>query len=528
MSTRAPPHPADAGRIDDALLARLARLAAAGDGPREGIEVTAPFTGEVLGTVPRTTPGDVRRAAERARAAGREWAERPVRDRARVLFRLHDLVLDRREEAQDLIQLEAGKARLDAFEEVADVAVVARYYAVHGPGHLRPRRRRGAVPSLTATREIRRPVGVVGIISPWNYPLSLALSDALPALLAGNAVVLKPDPRVSFSALWAAAALREAGLPPEVFQVVTGEGPELGPPLIDSVDHVSFTGSTRTGRVVGRRAAERLIGCSLELGGKNPMVVFEDADLDHVVEGALRGCFASAGQLCISLERVYVHASLFDEFAGRLARRAARLRLGAGIGWGYDVGPLASAAQLEKVSGHVEDAVAKGASLLTGGRARPDIAPYSYEPTLLTDVREGMALFGEETFGPVVSLYPFRTAEEALERANAGPYGLSASVWTRDRRFGRRFAARLRAGTVNVNDAYAAGWASVDAPMGGVGDSGVGRRHGREGILAYTEAQTIAVQRFRPLVPPAWMGPERWAALLGRFLRLLRRIPGLR
>ncbi|MEE8278585.1 MAG: succinic semialdehyde dehydrogenase, partial [Thermoanaerobaculia bacterium] len=470
----------------------------------------------------------VRKAVRRARRAQGGWARRSFAERGAILVRFHDLILERQEDILDLIQVETGKARKHAFEEVADAAMVARYYAHNAERHLTVRRRKGALPGLTATREYRHPVGVVGIIAPWNYPLSLAVTDAIPALMAGNAVVLKPDPKTSLTPLWAVELLQQAGLPFELFQVVTGGGAELGEPLIDQVDFVSFTGSTATGRKIARQAAERLIGCSLELGGKNAMIVLADADLDGAVEGAIRGCFANTGQLCLSIERLYVERPLFQPFVERFVARSQELKLGSSLDFEADMGCLVSEQQLQTVESHVRDAVEKGADVLTGGRPRPDLGPYFFEPTILENVCPGMILFDQETFGPVVSVYPFDAVEEAIEAANDSRYGLNASVWTADSSVGVEIARRIQAGTVNVNEAYAAAWASVDAPMGGFKDSGLGRRHGAEGILKYTEAQTVAVQRGLPLAAPPALGEEGYSRWLSRTLKLLRRIPGLR
>jgi acyl-CoA reductase-like NAD-dependent aldehyde dehydrogenase len=506
-----------------ALFERLTKHVSLAGLERERIPVRTPYTGEVLGSIPAALECDVEWAIARARLAQPAWAGRPIGERARIFLRFHDLVLQRQEEALDLIQLESGKARRHAFEEVLDTAATTRYYALHAARHLQPHRRKGALPGLTKTFELHSPVGVAGFIVPWNYPLNLAITDAVPAILAGNTAILKPDHQTSFTALWAVALLREVGLPEEVLQVLTGEGPRVGPMLTERVDYLMFTGSTKTGRMIGKRAAERLIGCSLELGGKNPMLVLRDAGLTAAVDGAVRGCFVGAGQVCISIERIYVHETLYQEFASRFAEGARRLRLGAALDYSVDMGTLTSARQLETVEAHVRDALEKGATLLAGGHSRPDLGPYFYEPTILENVREGMRVWDEETFGPVVSLYSFADEEEAIRRANATNYGLSASVWTRDTARGVALASRIRAGSVNVNEAYAAAWASSDAPMGGMKDSGVGRRHGREGLLKFTEPQTIAVQRLVPIAPPFGMSQERWARGMTFLLRLVRR-----
>jgi succinate-semialdehyde dehydrogenase/glutarate-semialdehyde dehydrogenase len=509
--------------VSPGLVERLIRRVVTGSHPVTE-QVRAPFTGEVLADVPQSLPGDVQLAFETARRAQREWARRPVPERAAVFRRFHDLVLQRQSEVLDLIQAESGKARKHAFEEVADVAITARHYVAVAARLLKPRRHRGIVPGLTGATEYRHPKGVVGIISPWNYPLTLAVSDAIPAFLAGNGVVLKPDSRTALSALWAHELLTEAGLPEGLWQIVVGDGPVVGPAVVDHADYVSFTGSTRTGRQVGQQATYRLVGVSLELGGKNPLLVFDDADLDRAAEGAVRACFSSAGQLCISTERMYLHYSVYDAFLERFLERVRTMRLGAGFDFTADMGSLISGEQLDAVTAHVEDARAKGAKVLTGGRRRPEIGPLFYEPTVLSGVDESMRVCAEETFGPVVSVYSFRTEEEAIERANASPYGLNASVWTRDGRRGRDIGARLRAGTVNVNEGYASAWGSVEAPMGGMGDSGLARRHGAEGLLKYTEAQTIAVQRLMPVAPPFGMSDEQFARVMTGSLKLMKHL----
>ena len=480
----------------------------------------SPFDGGMVGKVPVCTPGDVEAAIASARAAQRKWAEVPLRQRSAVVGRFQKLLLQREAEILDLVQQESGKSRLNAFEELADACLTAAYYERTAERHLRPARRTGAAPGLTRTVEYRLPKGVVGIISPWNYPFTLAVSDAVPALLAGNAVVLKPDSQTPFTALLALELLQEAGLPRDLFQIVTGPGPALGSAMIGAVDFLMFTGSSGTGKILAKQCAERLIGFSGELGGKNAMLVLADADIAKAARGAAQGCFSNSGQLCISMERIYVHHAVFEEFLAALTMQVEGIRLGAGPRWDIDMGSLAGQKQLDRVTAHVEDALGKGARLVTGGRARPDLGPFFYEPTILTGVTEEMLVAREETFGPVVSVYQVKNDDEAVALANDSRYGLNASVWSARR--GESVGRRLMAGTVNVNDGYSAGWASHDAAMGGMKDSGAGRRHGREGILKYTEAQTVAVQRLLPIGPPPGVSNERYTRLVKGALTLMR------
>ncbi len=484
----------------------------------------APFTGQPVADLPVSTPADVATATERARVAQARWARVPLEVRADLLLSFHDLVLDRQDEIMDLVQWESGKARKHAFEEVAHVALTARYYGRRAHQHLGRSRRLGLYPGLTRVDLVRHPKGVVGLISPWNYPFTMALCDGLAALLAGNTLVHKPDAQTMLSALKGVELLREAGMPADAWQVVAGPGPVIGPAVVDATDFVCFTGSTRTGREVGSRAAERLVGSSLELGGKNPLLVLRDADLGRAAEGAVRACFSSAGQLCVSMERVYVADQVHDSFLELFLARVAAMRLSAAFDYSADMGSLVSRRQLETVVHHVEEARTKGARVLAGGRARPDIGPLFYEPTVLAGVRPGMACFSDETFGPVVSVYRFGDEADAVARANEGPYGLNACIFTRDARRGRALAQRIRCGSVTVNETYGAAFGSIDSPMGGMGSSGMGRRQGAEGVHRFTEAQTVATQRLLPLRPVLGMSEQTYTRALTSTLRLLRRL----
>ncbi|WP_228994665.1 succinate-semialdehyde dehydrogenase (NADP(+)) [Streptomyces sp. DH8] len=451
-AVRGPSLPAS---ITPAVLRRLtAQVSAAADADR--VTTTAPYTGLPLTDLPVSTPADVEEAFARARVAQQRWAATPLRERKRILLRFHDLVLARQDQALDLMQAENGKTRRDAFLEVVDIGIVSRYYARTAGKYLRPKRRRGAIPLLTHTTELHHPKGVVTVVSPWNYPLSMAAGDTIAALMAGNAVVQKPDTQTALTALWPMDLMREAGLPPGVWQMVIGRGSSIGGALMDNADYMMFTGSTATGRQIAADAGRRLIGAAYD--------------------------------------------------------------------YSVDVGSLTTPAQLKTVTEHVGDAVAKGATVLAGGRARPDLGPLFHEPTILTDVTPDMTLHSHETFGPVVSVYAYRDEEEAVTLANATSYGLNASVWSRHGARGRAVAARVHAGTVNVNEAFAAAWGSVDAPMGGMGDSGLGRRHGAYGILKYTEPQTIAHQRVQGFTPPARISPETWATLLTGSIKLLKAV----
>jgi succinate-semialdehyde dehydrogenase/glutarate-semialdehyde dehydrogenase len=293
---------------------------------------------------------------------------------------------------------------------------------------------------------------------------------------------------------------------------------------VQRADHICFTGSTTTGRLVATGCAERLIGCSLELGGKNPILVLRDADLEKAAEGAVRAAFSNAGQLCVSMERLFVADQIYDRFLERFVARTEAMTLGATLDWRNDMGSLVSRRQLETVTAHVDDAVAKGARFLTGGRARPDLGPFFYEPTILEGVTPAMTCFGDETFGPVVSAYRFQDEAEAIARANDGEYGLNASIYSRNGARARTVARQIRCGTVNINEAFAASFGSIEAPMGGMRSSGLGRRQGSEGVLRFTETQSVATQRVMRFAPSYGMSDEMYAKVMSASLRVMRKM----
>jgi succinate-semialdehyde dehydrogenase/glutarate-semialdehyde dehydrogenase len=505
--------------VSSSDLVRLGGLLTA-TGP--AIELRSPVTGEVIGELPTSTPADVEVGAQLAQRAQAEWAARPIDERAQLLLDFHDHLLDRRDYFIDLLQ-SVGKARLSAAEEVLHVALTARYYGRTARRYLHSERGEGVLPLLTRVDRNYLPKGLVGVIGPWNYPLTMAISDGLAALVAGNAIMLKPDHQTPLVALAAVELLRTAGLPADVWQVVHGRGTVVGRELIDVSDYVCFTGSTATGRLVAAQCAGRLIGCSLELGGKNPMVILDDADVEAAAEGAVRASFSNAGQLCVSIERIYVAEPLVEPFTRAFVARTRAIRLGNAPDFEHDVGCLINHEQLDRVTAHVEDARAKGATVLTGGRRRDDLGELFYEPTILTGVTPEMECYAQETFGPVVSVYPVIDDDEAVARANDSDYGLNASVWTSDHDRGRRVAGRIKCGTVNVNEGFAATFGSIDAPLGGMKNSGLGRRQGRDGIRRFVDVQSVATQSGIPLAPSHGLDGKSFTSVMTGVLRMMKK-----
>jgi succinate-semialdehyde dehydrogenase/glutarate-semialdehyde dehydrogenase len=457
------------------------------DADREPIHVKNPVTGDLLATVPNTGPDGVRAAVERARASQPAWEARGNRGRARFLQLWARALWRDRERLIGVIRSETGKNETGALLELIVLDNVLTYYAHHAPRMLRPRRRGTLFPVVQYARVYYRPFGVAGFISPWNYPYLNALMDAVAALVAGNTVVIKPSEVTPLSALYAVAIAHQVSIPRDALQIITGDG-QTGAALVDEVDHISVTGSTATGRTVARRAAERLIPCNLELGGKDPLIVLPDANIDLAATSVLQGALENAGQVCVSTERVY------DQFVDRIIHYAQQLTIGAGDGLDVHVGSMTNARELDRCEAQIADAVGKGARVLTGGQRRPDLGPLFFEPTVLVDVDHSMAVMQDETFGPLVPIMRVHSVDEAVRLANDSIYGLSGAVFTRNLKRGEALARRINSGDISINRTqFVVGTPSL--PMGGQKQSGIGRRNGPEGLMRYVNPQSILVDR---------------------------------
>jgi acyl-CoA reductase-like NAD-dependent aldehyde dehydrogenase len=487
------------------------------------LEVENPATGEVVRTLPVTSPEDLGAMVERARAVQPAWEALGFEGRGRVLRRMQRWLVENTDRVVETIVLETGKPYEDAqIAEVAYGASALGFWAKRAPEYLADEKVRAASPFLVGRRLLirYRPVGVVGVIGPWNYPLNNSFGDCIPALAAGNAAVLKPSEVTPLTSLLLAEGLRESGAPEHVLQVAVG-GAETGGALVDAVDMVMFTGSTATGRKIMERAARTLTPVALELGGKDPMIVLADADLERAANAATYYALQNGGQTCIAVERVYVEAPVYDQFVERVAANVRALRQGAPDGPGsVDLGAITFRPQLDVVSRHVEQAREAGARVVTGGRTRPGNGRF-YEPTVLADVDHSMAAMTEETFGPTLPVMKVADAEEAVRLANDSPYGLGASVWTRDITRGEQIARRLESGFACVNDANI-NYFALELPMGGWKASGLGVRHGAGGIRKFTRQQSILVARFALRREPHFFPYRaRTTKLLGRLVRLL-------
>jgi acyl-CoA reductase-like NAD-dependent aldehyde dehydrogenase len=443
-----------------------------------------PATGEVLRQLEPAADAEVIAAVSRAHTAQPAWYGLGVRRRIDVLDKFRRLLYEQKSEIARLITGETGKPQVEALlTEVLVVLDTARFCSENSYAFLRERTVPHANPAMKTKsgRLAREPYGVIGIISPWNYPFSIPATETLAALVAGNTVVLKPSELTSLIALKLADLLWKAGVPEDVLRIVVGDG-STGSLLVNAnIDKLVFTGSVATGKRIAQAAASRLLPVVLELGGKDPMLVLDDADIDVASSGAIWGAFMNAGQACLSVERCYVHRSLYRPFLEACVRKCAQLRVGNGMDPSTDMGPLINQRQLRNVEAHVEDARLHGARVLTGGVRRTDLGPNFYAPTVLADVTHEMRIMREETFGPVLPIMPFDTDDEAIHLANDSDYGLGASVWTRDRARAEALARRIQAGSVMINDAVSCFGVS-EAPHGGVKASGIGRTRGIFGL----------------------------------------------
>jgi acyl-CoA reductase-like NAD-dependent aldehyde dehydrogenase len=517
--------------------------------PGPQFAVHNPATQETIGTLPNLA-AQIAEAVSKAAAAQVRWAATPVRDRLRILSRFADLLCDQKEAVARVISREAGKPEAEALStEILVVLDTVKYLRNNLPGFLRPEPIPHGNPAmkLKSGTLLREPYGVVGIISPWNYPFSVPSVQTLTALATGNAVALKPSEFTPYSSLELQRLLREAGLDRELLQVITGEGGAGAALLAADVQKVVFTGSVATGKRVAQAAAARLLPVVLELGGKDPMIVLEDADVDVASSAAVWGAFMNAGQTCLSVERCYVHESIYQKFLDACVEKTGKLRTGSsshplrrtesgdngthagaksgapgqGTEENIDVGPMIHSRQLSIVQSHVDDAVARGARLLAGGKPLASLGPNFFAPTILADVDHSMSIMREETFGPTLPVRSFKTEDEAVALANDSEYGLAASIFTSNRKRGEALARRIMAGTVMVNDVLAC-FGISEAPHGGVKASGIGRTHGRFGLEEMVWPKYVDSDRLPRMKKLWWYGyGAAFSQQMGGFVELL-------
>ncbi|MEM7410014.1 MAG: aldehyde dehydrogenase family protein [Myxococcota bacterium] len=465
----------------------------ASDGPRQRYRITSPVTLEPIGDFEAGTADDVRAAVERARKAQTEWRKLSFDQRAEYLWRLVDQIVARQDDIVDLVRKETGKPRSEAISmEVMAPCMQISHYAKRAKKYLQTQKRpaSGMMRFTTKVTLVYQPLGVVGLITPWNGPVALAANPLAQAVMAGNAVVHKPSEVTPFSAVLLKELTDAAGFPEDLYQVVQGDG-ATGAALIEAgVDKVSFTGSVATGRKVGEACGRLLIPVTLELGGKDAMVVCKDADLDKAADGAVRGSCFNNGHFCCGTERIYVPESIYEPFVDKVVEQTKQLvQTDAPDG---DVGAVFWDKQMDIIERHMDDARAKGAKVLVGGNRNPDLKGFYFQPTVVVDVDHDMELMRSETFGPIVAIQKVKDEEEAIALANDSDYGLSGNVWTSDADKGVALGERMETGSVNVNN-IAMTYGIPEAPFGGLKASGVGQVNGETGIRGYCHAHPILV-----------------------------------
>lgn len=490
--------------------------------PTKRLVVTNPATLEVAGEVDVYSSEDIRDSVTRCREAQRSWAVLTPKQRGRMLKCFRDGLLDARDEIARSVSAETGKPLAEVYSnELMYTCDVIGYWARNAGRLLADRRERPHLLKTKIPYTTYKPRGVIGMITPWNFPFLLSIGEAIPALMAGNGVVIKPSSTTPLCAVLGARIADQSGLPEGLLATVTGPG-RVGWELIDHVDMVSFTGSVETGRKIQIKCAEQLKPTTMELGGKDPMIVCRDADVERTANGCVWGALSNSGQVCLSIERVYVDAKIYDDFVARVVTKVGELRQG-GPDEDADLGSMTSCSQIEVVEAQVRDAVDRGATVLAGGKRIEARKGYWFEPTVLVDVDNTMAVMTEETFGPVIAIQKVEDESEALTLCNDSRYGLSASVWSRDKAGAVNIARRIEAGAVCVND-HMVHMMIPEVSMGGIKESGIGKRHGAEGIRKYCHEQTIVVDRFGLKSEVIWYpSPKNRAKLFRRLLNLLFR-----
>ena len=487
------------------------------------ITVRSPANGRIIDSVPQMDAATVVAVIGELRVAQAGWADLSPRARVTHLLRYRDWLLDNEFQLAEMLQRETGKPWAEANLEIPYIVDAINYYARTAPGLLADRTppRHGMIAATKRQLLVQRPYPVVGVITPWNFPLGLSLLDAVPALLAGAAVVVKPSEFTPLTVAAAVAGWKQVGAP-RVLECVIGAG-ETGSAVVANVDYIQFTGSTSTGKAIAHAAAERLIPCGLELGGKDAMIVLDDADVARAANAAVWGAMANSGQMCTSVERVYVEAGVYEEFIGRVVERLKALRVGEDDQqFRYDVGPLATDAQLAIVCEHVDDALARGAEALVGG-VRVEGSGF-FQPTLLVDVDHTMLCMQRETFGPMLPVMKVQDEDEAVRLANDSDYGLSATVFSGNRARAERIARRLEAGAVNINDVFG-NLFTLSLPQGGWKQSGMGHRNGADAVLKYSRPQAIVSARVLPQREVTWYP---YTAIRGAIVHRVGRLLGAR